>query len=154
MLLGRNYLRVLLVGTLFPLGVSLTSCGGGGGGGSGGSSEDADRTLQGGETTFSDRSSLAFEHPSANLDGEEDRRHAAGDADFGAIFVTPPATLNAGLGPTFNNNSCNSCHTKNGRGQPVFGTGFQGSRATILIRSTERLGAARRLRRTVGARSG
>lgn len=124
--------------SLFALtfGVLLVLGCGRGGSSEGGSSSEGDRLLQGGDTTSSDRTTLAFEHPAANLTSEEDELHTDGDGDFGSIFVTPPATFNAGLGPFFNNTSCETCHTKNGRGQPVAGTGFQGSQALVRISRT------------------
>lgn len=44
--------------------------------------------------------------------------HLEGDAAFEATFVTAPASVNAGLGPVYNNNSCVSCHARDGRGRP------------------------------------
>lgn len=40
------------------------------------------------------------------------------ETTFGAIFVTSPSPVIPGLGPVFNNNSCQSCHANNGRGEP------------------------------------
>jgi CxxC motif-containing protein (DUF1111 family) len=40
--------------------------------------------------------------------------HAAGDAEFSQIF-----TPQQGLGPVFNQNSCNNCHVGNGKGSPA-----------------------------------
>lgn len=40
------------------------------------------------------------------------------DTANSAIFVTSPSPVIPGLGPVFNNNSCQSCHANNGRGQP------------------------------------
>jgi len=111
----------------------VTACGGGGGGGSSSGGDLSDRSLQGGDTTSDNRTTLAFENPSPNLSEEDTQLHFTGDSNFGAQFVTPPAAFNAGLGPTFNNNSCDACHTKNGRGQPVFGTGPLGSQALLRI---------------------
>lgn len=93
----------------------------------------SERVAQGGATTTSDRTTLAFENPIPNISGAALDRHFEGDTNFGAIFVTPPATFNAGLGPTFNNNSCDGCHTKNGRGQPVTGTGARGTQALLRV---------------------
>jgi CxxC motif-containing protein (DUF1111 family) len=106
-----------------------------GGGGDSGSELAEDRSLQGGDTTTDDRTGLSFEQPAPNLSGESVARHAEGDASFAAVFVTPPALFNAGLGPQFNNSSCDGCHTKNGRGQPIFGTGGLGSQAVVKISS-------------------
>ncbi|MGB7251553.1 MAG: di-heme oxidoredictase family protein [Phormidesmis sp.] len=75
----------------------------------------------GGATTFYNRSSHAFSQPAPGLTAEEMDLHAEGDAAFDAIFVTAPAPVNPGLGPTFNNTSCSGCHIKNGRGMPQLG---------------------------------
>jgi CxxC motif-containing protein (DUF1111 family) len=85
----------------------------------------------GGDTTLSDRSSRAFANPSGNLNEEEFNKHALGDIAFGAKFVTAPAPINGGLGPLYNSNACELCHTKNGRGLPHLGTG---SSSQALIR--------------------
>ncbi|MBI3259438.1 MAG: c-type cytochrome [Ignavibacteriae bacterium] len=41
-----------------------------------------------------------------------------GDVAFEAKFVTAPASVNSGIGPLYNNISCASCHTSDGRGTP------------------------------------
>ena len=117
------------------LGLLLAACGGGGGSDSTGSANGGDFSLAGGDTTTDDRTGLAFEHPSANLSSEEEDRHNTGDRAFGSIFVAPPATNNPGLGPIFNNNSCDGCHVKNGRGLPLFASGSTGSQAVVKISS-------------------
>lgn len=91
------------------------------------------RVRQGGDTTFPDRTTLAFENVIANASPSDTNKHFEGDANFAAQFVTPPATFNGGLGPRFNSNSCDGCHTKNGRGQPVAGDGPRGSQALLRI---------------------
>ncbi|WP_121968713.1 di-heme oxidoredictase family protein [Leptolyngbya sp. BC1307] len=75
----------------------------------------------GGETTFYNRSSHAFGQPAPGLNAQEMDLHAEGDVAFDAVFVTAPAPIHPGLGPTFNNNSCAGCHIKNGRGMPQLG---------------------------------
>lgn len=75
----------------------------------------------GGETTFYNRSSHAFGQPAPGLNAREMDLHAEGDVAFDAVFVTAPAPVHPGLGPTFNNNSCAGCHIKNGRGMPQLG---------------------------------
>ncbi|MGP8215362.1 MAG: di-heme oxidoredictase family protein [Bacteroidia bacterium] len=42
------------------------------------------------------------------------QEHALGDAEFSQIF-----TQQEGLGPVFNQNSCNNCHVGNGKGSPA-----------------------------------
>ncbi|MCP3103184.1 thiol oxidoreductase [Myxococcus sp. K15C18031901] len=86
----------------------------------------------GGEMTVDDRTSLAFMQPAANLLAENDRKHRDGDSAFEAIFVPSPSPVNPGLGPVYNNTSCNSCHLRNGRGMPVMGPGPQ--RTQLLVR--------------------
>ena len=74
--------------------------------------------LLGGETTLFDESSHAFSSPAPNLDEVGLDVHLTGDAEFEQTFVTAPATINPGLGPLFNNTSCEACHPKDGRGAP------------------------------------
>ncbi|MEM7008935.1 MAG: di-heme oxidoredictase family protein [Thermodesulfobacteriota bacterium] len=74
----------------------------------------------GGDTSIDTRSGFAFDNPAPNLTPELEADHVAGDIDFGDRFVSAPSPVNPGLGPLFNNVSCESCHTKNGRGQPIF----------------------------------
>lgn len=79
------------------------------------------KPLAGGETTVFNRTSSAYEQPSAGLSAAEIVRHRQGDIAFEAVFVTPPARVNPGLGPLFNNTSCVACHIRNGRGLPEAG---------------------------------
>jgi CxxC motif-containing protein (DUF1111 family) len=75
--------------------------------------------LAGGATTVFNRTSQGFGQPAPNLTEAELDKHLEGDAAFGDVFVTPPAPVNAGLGPLFNNASCEACHNRDGRGMPV-----------------------------------
>lgn len=75
----------------------------------------------GGQITLDNRSSHAFSQIAPGLSAREVERHADGDANFDAVFVTAPAMVNPGLGPLFNNASCTSCHLKDGRGMPELG---------------------------------
>jgi CxxC motif-containing protein (DUF1111 family) len=77
--------------------------------------------LAGGETTVRNRSSRAYEQPAPNMDDALLALHVDGDRAFDAVFVTPPAQVNPGLGPLFNNASCGGCHIKDGRGMPEKG---------------------------------
>lgn len=74
--------------------------------------------LSGGATTVNNRSSRAFSYPAPGLSPTELAKHLQGDANFDAVFVTAPAEVNPGLGPLFNNPSCNGCHLQDGRGMP------------------------------------
>ncbi len=76
----------------------------------------------GGETTISNRTSQGFGQPAPNLTQKELDLHFVGDRAFSATFVTPPAPVNAGLGPQFNNASCVACHIRDGRGMPTQGS--------------------------------
>ena len=73
------------------------------------------RTLVGGETTMFESGFFAFDNPAPNLGARNLELHLAGDAQFGAAFVTSPAPINSGSGPQFNNTSCIRCHPKDGR---------------------------------------
>ncbi|MEA5471085.1 di-heme oxidoredictase family protein [Spirulina sp. 06S082] len=81
----------------------------------------AQTPLAGGKTTVFNRTSKAYEQPSVGLNEIESERHFEGDLAFDAVFVTPPARINPGLGPLFNNASCTGCHIRNGRGLPEKG---------------------------------
>lgn len=72
----------------------------------------------GGETTIFDATSNAYATPAPNLSSTNFDRHLEGDLAFEQVFVTSPAEVNPGLGPLFNNNSCVSCHIRNGRSEP------------------------------------
>jgi CxxC motif-containing protein (DUF1111 family) len=78
--------------------------------------------FSGGQTTVDNRSSKGFGQPAPNLSNAELDLHTEGDLAFGATFVTPPAPVNAGLGPLFNNASCVACHVGDGRGMPTKGS--------------------------------
>ncbi|HEY9228450.1 MAG TPA: di-heme oxidoredictase family protein [Gemmatimonadaceae bacterium] len=84
--------------------------------------------LSGGATTVFDVSAEAFEQPAPNLDAAGLARHDAGDEGFGEVFVAK-----TGLGPLFNNSSCEACHVGDGRGRPPLpGESFQ----TMLFRAS------------------
>lgn len=91
----------------------------------------------GGDTSVDNRTSFAFEQPAENLSDENLERHFEGDVEFGNVFVTAPAPVNPGLGPLFNNVSCESCHIKNGRGHPVFRDSRLRSTALVMISDPE-----------------
>ncbi|MGG6295772.1 di-heme oxidoredictase family protein [Leptolyngbya sp. AN02str] len=77
--------------------------------------------LAGGDTTIRNRTSTAYSQPAPNLDADTLALHLEGDRVFDSVFVTPPAPVNPGLGPLFNNASCTGCHIKDGRGMPTKG---------------------------------
>lgn len=54
-----------------------------------------------------------LDEPIDGLSVEEQRRHSAGDTQFDKVY-----TIEEGLGPVFNNVSCNSCHPGEGKGHP------------------------------------
>ncbi len=98
--------------------VLLAACGCGRG-------DDVDLTLVyderlGGETTAFSEGSNAFELSARNLGNLERRTFEVGDSFFTQNWVTAPASTEArdGLGPTFNAQSCSSCHGHDGRARP------------------------------------
>ena len=73
------------------------------------------------DTTVSGGSSHAFSAPAANLNATDLAVHMTGDANFEQSFVTAPDPVHPqfdGLGPVNNNNNCNACHQRDGRGTP------------------------------------
>nr|WP_232962769.1 di-heme oxidoredictase family protein [Paracoccus tegillarcae] len=62
----------------------------------------------------------AFSLPSANLAFEDELRFKVGNGLFRKLWVSSPSSTLAsdGLGPMFNARGCQSCHLKDGRGQP------------------------------------
>jgi CxxC motif-containing protein (DUF1111 family) len=89
--------------------------------------------LSGGATTIFDATAGAFGQPAPNLSAAEVVRHDQGDAIFSTIFSADPSSPNPGLGPMFENVSCESCHAGDGRGRPPLpGEAF----ATLLFRAS------------------
>ena len=74
----------------------------------------------GGETTAYSADRNAFSHSARNLTNEQRRTFEVGDSFFEQNWVTAPASTDArdGLGPTFNAQSCSSCHVLDGRAKP------------------------------------
>lgn len=74
----------------------------------------------GGDTTIATTNRNSFGLAAPNLTNTERRVFEVGDSFFTQNWVTAPASTEArdGLGPTFNAQSCSSCHTLDGRGQP------------------------------------
>lgn len=89
----------------------------------------------GGDTTRQDTSSNAFGLAAPKLSNEERRKFEIGDSFFTQNWVTAPASTEArdGLGPTFNAQSCSSCHIHDGRGAPPDPTGEK-AHLGLLIR--------------------
>ncbi len=75
--------------------------------------------LGGGTTAFTTNRN-AFSLSARNLTNLERRAFEVGDSFFNQNWVTAPASTDArdGLGPTFNAQSCSSCHTLDGRAEP------------------------------------
>lgn len=72
--------------------------------------------MAGGDCTVFSMGPDAFTFPLPNLDASGVERHFLADGIFGQQFVSAPAVRFGGLGPLFNQNSCESCHVRNGRG--------------------------------------
>lgn len=54
-----------------------------------------------------------LDEPIEGLSVQDQKRHSAGDTQFDKIY-----TVEEGLGPVFNNVSCNACHPGEGKGHP------------------------------------
>jgi len=112
--------------------------------------------LSGGATTIFDATASAFGQPAPNLSAGELTRHNQGDAIFSATFSADRASPFPGLGPMFENTSCESCHVGDGRGRPPLpGEPFStlcpaGDRTAdpIPYRATERKSSSTRWRGT------
>ncbi len=89
----------------------------------------------GGETTRVETSQNSFGLPAPGLTNEERRLFERGDSFFTQNWVTAPASTDArdGLGPTFNAQSCSSCHGHDGRGFPLEDSGGD-PRLGLLLR--------------------
>ena len=77
--------------------------------------------LSGGATTVFDASVDAFSFPAPNLMGARLAQHDEGDEAFEAVFSATAGSPNPGLGPVFDNVSCEACHQGDGRGRPPVG---------------------------------
>lgn len=75
-----------------------------------------ENVMAGGATTIFSTGPDAYTFPLANLDEAGVERHFIADGIFGQQFVSAPAAQFGGVGPLFNQNSCESCHVRNGRG--------------------------------------
>ncbi len=84
------------------------------------SPDDLLNPMLGGDTSVALSNATAFESAARNLNNDERRTFAVGDSFFTQNWVTAPASTEArdGLGPTFNAQSCSSCHTRDGRAKP------------------------------------
>jgi len=77
------------------------------------------------ETVF-DQSSAAFGNDFSIISPGLEHIHDMGKVVFNKIFSPPPGyayTYFTGLGPIYNNNSCNACHAGGGEGNPPPGGG-------------------------------
>lgn len=75
--------------------------------------------LSAGDATVNDVTTFAFQQPVGNMvDTQRIVQFASGHALFVSTWTSPGNTANPGLGPTFNNVSCSSCHSLDGRGKP------------------------------------
>ncbi|HMG16124.1 MAG TPA: di-heme oxidoredictase family protein [Saprospiraceae bacterium] len=88
----------------------------------------------GGNNTIELETSNTFDTPSPALTAAELQMHKDGLVFFEGKFVTNPAPVQGGLGPLFNQSSCEGCHAKNGRaGFPVFQNDLGGLLLRISI---------------------
>ena len=84
--------------------------------------DDLSNLNSGGETTAFNTMRNAFSFSARNLTREQRRTFELGDSFFEQNWVIAPSSTDArdGLGPTFNAQSCSSCHALDGRGRPPF----------------------------------
>lgn len=78
--------------------------------------EDEFETYSGGRTTVFSDGPTSYNFPSNNLDADGMQKHLNADKAFSQTFVTAPALHFGGIGPMFNQNSCENCHVRNGKG--------------------------------------
>ncbi|MFB5652181.1 di-heme oxidoredictase family protein [Leptospira wolffii] len=103
---------------------------------SGSASIDPGEAYSGGYTTvFAYTDSTAFDIMAVNLlrDGGPTKFNA-GNSFFNRDWVAEGNSASAGLGPTFNTNSCQNCHLRDGRGAPPSAGGSLDSIPGILFR--------------------
>ncbi len=81
----------------------------------------AHTALSGGATTVFNVSADAFSLEAPNLQGLNVGLHEAGDVAFEIAFVPEKGSPIGGLGPVFDNESCEACHLADGRGRPPAG---------------------------------
>jgi len=79
--------------------------------------------LQGGDATIFSSGPDAYTFPVPGLNAAELDKHFLADGAFEQQYVSAPADQFGGLGPLFNQNSCVSCHVRNGRGNAPQFTG-------------------------------
>jgi CxxC motif-containing protein (DUF1111 family) len=89
-----------------------------------------DEQLSAGDATVFDATSKAFGAAFPTLSSYDEHVHERGDLVFAQTFVTAPAPIHSGLGPLFNNTSCESCHHNDGIGLPTAGD----NRSSLLMR--------------------
>nr|WP_243393369.1 di-heme oxidoredictase family protein [Leptospira perolatii] len=97
------------------------------------SNADPGEAFSGGRTTVFDVTSTAFDFPASNLREGASIHFQGGNAFFNRDWVPEGNSASAGLGPTFNTNSCRGCHSKDGRGAPP-ASGSLDNSPGILIR--------------------
>lgn len=94
--------------------------------------------VKAGPFTTEDHTARAFGNPFPTVTVEENRIFGVGNSIFRDNWVRAPSTTKVrdGLGPTFNANSCSSCHQDDGRG---IGAGKLGFPSVSLLFRIENL---------------
>ncbi|MDX9873805.1 MAG: di-heme oxidoredictase family protein [Spongiibacteraceae bacterium] len=77
----------------------------------------------GAATVTAQLNATAFSYPSGNMSFERQLDFRVGDGIFRKLWVSAPSSTRSsdGLGPLFNARSCQTCHLRDGRGQPPRG---------------------------------
>jgi CxxC motif-containing protein (DUF1111 family) len=92
-----------------------------------------DERMSGGINTIFDATSKAFGNPFPSMGGNYLATHLFGDLKFESTFVAPPAPVNSGLGPLYNNVGCIACHHNDGIGFPTTGD----AQSSLLVRVSQ-----------------
>jgi CxxC motif-containing protein (DUF1111 family) len=92
----------------------------------------------GGEATSQRRtdSTEAFSHFSPNMGLAKEMDFKIGNAIFRKFWVSAPASTKSsdGLGPIYNARACQSCHLKDGRGEPQRGPDVEDRSVSMFLR--------------------
>lgn len=92
----------------------------------------------GGDATSQRRtdSTEAFSHFSPNMTLAQEMDFKIGNAMFRKFWVSAPASTKSsdGLGPLFNARACQSCHLKDGRGEPPRGPDIEDRSVSMFLR--------------------
>lgn len=98
-----------------------------------------ERRPGGAATDFHVPSRDSFSHPSANMSAARRMDFLIGDGMFRRLWTTAPSSTRSsdGLGPLYNERSCQRCHRKDGRGRPPDGDGDRDANLVLRLRHAD-----------------